>query len=154
MTYTAPPLPFVPKSGDVLLVDFGPDPLDPATYPLAGGPVGVAPEMIKIRRAVVLSAPSPGMIQVAPLSGIEPNPLRPFHVEFPLGSYPFLTRRCWLKGDLTQAVSLHRADRIRHDGRFQRASLTAADFRRVRAAVLHGVGMGLLVDALSALAED
>jgi uncharacterized protein YifN (PemK superfamily) len=142
------PLHFVPKGGDVLMVDFGPDPLDPETFPLARGPVGVAPEMIKTRRAVVLGSPSPGIAIVAPLSRTRPNPIRPFHVEFAEESYPFLKGPCWLKGDLVQSVSLGRVDRVRYWGRHRRARLSEVDFRRVRQAVLEAVGMGRLVDYL------
>lgn len=132
------------NAGDVVLCDFGPDPRTPGTYPLASGPISMPPEMVKERHAVVVATPSPGLAIVAPFSTREPEPLRGFHFYIPVGTYPFFSRDSWLKGDMLQVVSRDRLDRLYYHGRYQRASLTKADFGAVRAAVLAGLGLSRL----------
>jgi len=134
--------------GDVVLCDFGPDPRQAGTYPLTSGPVSMPPEMVKPRHSVVVSVPSPGLAVVAPFSTREPTPLKPFHVHIPLGRYPFFSEESWLKGDMLQAVSRDRLDRLWFNGRHQRARLSPADFKAVRAAALAGLGLSQLVPHL------
>ena len=139
------PITFIPGSGDVLMCEFGPDPLDQGTYPLAAGPCSVAPEMIK-RRHVVVLATRGLMVTVAPFSTVAPNHVQNFHHLIPDGSYPFFAagEDNWLKGDMITAVSRDRLDRVFHGGRYQRAPLAPADFRAARRCILHGIGLGTL----------
>jgi uncharacterized protein YifN (PemK superfamily) len=136
---------FTPNGGDVLMCEFGPDPSDPATYPLASGPVSVAPEMIK-RRHVVVMAANHHMILVAPFSTVRPPKMRNFHMHIPADTYPFFAQGAenWLKADLTTAVSRDRLDRVFFQGRYQRAALSAGHLKISRACVLHGLGLGAL----------
>lgn len=138
------PQPFI-NPGDVLLCDFGPDPRQSGVYPLASGPISKPPEMVKARHAVVIAAPAAGLAIVAPFSTREPLPLRPFHLHIPLGRYPFFSEDSWLKGDMLQVVSRDRLDRLRFNGRYQRAALSPFDFKAVRAAALAGLGLSRLI---------
>lgn len=139
------PITFIPKGGDVLLCDFGPDPLDPATYPLAAGPCSVAPEMIKRRHVMVLAAQGM-MVSVLPFSSIEPTIKRNFHDTIAADTYPFFAVGVenWFKGDMVCAVSRDRLSRLWHGGRYQQASLSAADFAKGRRCALHGIALGHL----------
>lgn len=143
-----PRYPIIVNPGDVLLCEFGPDPRQPGTYPLASGPISLPPEMIKQRHAVVIATPSPGLAIIAPFSTREPVPLRPFHVHIPVGSYPFFSRDSWLKGDMMQVVSRDRLDRLFFNGRHQRAALSAADLKAVRTAALGALGLSRLAPHL------
>lgn len=143
-----PRYPIIVNPGDVLLCEFGPDPRQPGTYPLASGPISLPPEMIKQRHAVVIATPSPGLAIIAPFSTREPVPLRPFHVHIPAGSYPFFSRDSWLKGDMMQVVSRDRLDRLFFNGRHQRAALSAADLKAVRTAALGALGLSRLAPHL------
>lgn len=136
---------FTPNAGDVLMCDFGPDPQDPATYPLAAGPVSVAPEMIKRRHVLVLAA-NHRMIIVAPFSTVPPPRIRNFHFYIPADTYPFFAAGAdnWLKADLATAVSRDRLDRVFYAGRYQSAVVSAEDLKSCRACVLHGLSLGAL----------
>lgn len=143
-----PRYPIIINPGDVLLCEFGPDPRQPGTYPLASGPISLPPEMIKQRHAVVIATPSPGLAIIAPFSTREPVPLKPFHVHIPVGSYPFFSRDSWLKGDMMQVVSRDRLDRLFFNGRHQRAALSTADLKAVRIAALGALGLSRLAPHL------
>jgi len=142
------PFQLIINSGDVLLCQFGPDPREPGVYPLMSGPISVPPEMIKRRQVVVISMPSPGIAIIAPFSTNQPSPLKPYHHFIPAGRYPFFAKDSWLKGDMLQAVSRARLDRLVFDGQHQRAALSKADHRAVRASVLAGLGMSALAGNL------
>jgi len=136
------------NSGDVLLCDFGPDPREPGIYPLMSGPISVPPEMIKRRQVVVISTASAGLAIIAPFSTNQPAPLKPYHHFIPAGCYPFFSKDSWLKGDMLQVVSRARLDRLFFDGRHQRAALSKADYRAVRASALAGLGLSTLAGYL------
>lgn len=139
-----PYYPIAISGGDVLLCEFGPDPRENGVYPLTSGPISVPPEMIKRRHVVVLSTPSNGLAIIAPFSTIEPYPLKPYHYRIPFGGYPFFTKDSWLKGDMIQVVSRNRLDRLFFHGKHQRAALSKADYKSVRASVLAGLGLSPL----------
>ena len=143
------PINFVPQGGDVLMCDFGPDPTDPATYPLAAGPCSMSPEMIKLRHVMVLSAQGSTAI-VLPFSTVAPVPVRNFHALIPAGTYAFFAPGMdnWFKGDMLTCVSRDRLERIRYGGKFQRAILSAADFKAGRQCALHALAIGRLVPHL------
>ena len=140
---------FTPNGGDVLMCDFGPDPAEPGTYPLASGPVSMTPEMIKRRQVVVLAA-NHRMIMVAPFSTVCPPKMRNFHLHIAADTYPFFAPGAenWLKADLTMAVSRDRLDRVYFGNQYQRALLSAAHFKACRICVLHGLALGALAPHL------
>lgn len=125
----------------VLMCDYG-----------AGG--FVPPEMVKRRRVVIMSptfakghAP---IALVVPISTTAPNVERAVHVRIDPGRYSFLheAEPVWVKADMISHVSFTRLDRIWVAGAFARGSdtvLLAEDFERVRAAVIHALGMGYLL---------
>lgn len=144
------PITFSPAGGDILMCDFGPDPLGRDTYPLAKGPCSVSPEMVKRRHVMVLSGR--GMIfTVVPFSTVAPSPSRNFHLHIPPDTYPFFAagEDNWLKGDMITAVSRSRLDRVLYAGKYQKASLSEADFAKGRECVLHAIGLGILTPYLS-----
>lgn len=143
------PITFIPRGGDVLMCNFGPDPADPSTYPLAAGPCSVSPEMVKYRHVMVLAAQA-STVTVVPFSTVAPTPPRNFHHMIAADSYPFFAPGAdnWFKGDMLTVVSSDRLDRIRFHGKFQQATLLAADFQRGRECALHGMALGRLVPYL------
>jgi len=125
-------IPFYPKPGEVLMCDF-------AGY--------IAPEIVKVRPAVVISADNPASTRlciVVPFSTTPPRIVRPVHFHVPAGRYAFAQEEQWVKGDLIAHVRFERLDRVRVNGRFRRFDLPAADFAEIRKCVLHAVGLGRL----------
>lgn len=124
---------FVPDAGDVLMCDFS-----SGFKP---------PEMVKVRRVVVLSprnrARIPGTYIVVPISKTTPIPPEGCHCEFKPRSYDFFdpVESVWAKADMVVSVAAHRLDRIRVNGKYTRAQIRRSDLLRVRAAVLHALGM-------------
>jgi uncharacterized protein YifN (PemK superfamily) len=126
------PITFVPDAGDILMCDFR----------------GVlTPEMTKLRRVIILSPRLrrvfPNTYLVVPISMSKPVPTGPHHCRFAPGSYTAFhqTEPAWAKADMLTCVGSHRLDRVRIDGRYSRASISAEDLLRVRGAVLHALGM-------------
>lgn len=135
-----------PSVGDVLLCQFGPDPRDPATFPLNAPPVSVTPEMHKRRHVVVLNSNAANdLAMVAPFSTLVPSPVKAYHHFIPAGTYRFMGQDSWLKGDMLMAVSLTRLDRLTVNGWQGRTPLNAADRRACQAAALNALGLGRLV---------
>ena len=136
------PLAFHPRPGSILLCDY-----------TTGF---IVPEMVK-RRPVVVVSPRlrqrSGLCSVAPLSATPPHPVRRYHCELILPPLPkpWRSNRCWVKADMLATVSFQRLDRIRiaKDRWGQRAyydhTLSVEEIVRVRACVLHGLGMGDLI---------
>lgn len=110
---------FAPRRGALLVCDFGPDPLDPVTFPLAHPPVSVAPELWKVRPVVVVSplalnhrhAAGPGVCLVVPFSATEPRTEDAWDVPFEARAYRGLPRACWAKCAALTLVSHARLDR-------------------------------------------
>lgn len=115
-----------------------------------------APEMVKLRLAVVLSPAikaRPGLATVVALSQTTPDPVMPFHCEIAI---PFeMPRRWgnasrWVKGDMVNTVGFHRMDLLRlgkdasGQRRYQIACLPDELFRSVRRCVMHGMGLSSL----------
>jgi len=124
---------FVPDAGDVLICDFS---------------TGFKPpEMVKIRRVVVLSPRSrvkfPSTYIVVPISKTPPSAPDGCHCEFAARTYEFfdLVEPVWAKADMVSCVAHHRLDRIRVNGRYSRATIRKPDLHRIRVAVLHALGM-------------
>jgi uncharacterized protein YifN (PemK superfamily) len=137
----------VPKPGDVYICDF-------AGY--------VAPEIVKLRRVVIVSPPNAGarLALVVPVSTTPPRFVTPVQVKLPGGSVYrcfFGAEEVWVKADLLAHVRFDRLDRVRiplvDDAGtpiprkyeyLSTVSLSAAHLREVRQAVLHALGLGRL----------
>ncbi|MGA8575235.1 MAG: type II toxin-antitoxin system PemK/MazF family toxin [Candidatus Cybelea sp.] len=127
----------VPKPGEVFVCDF-------SGY--------VEPEIIKTRRVVVVSPQHSGarLALVVPVSTVKPRVILPIHVQLEgertYGCFNGLPE-VWVKADLMSHVRYDRLDRVRIRQQFiPTVSLTARDFRAVRQAVLHALGLGRLAD--------
>lgn len=134
-----------PRQGEILLCDYG---------------TGfVPPEMVK-RRPVVIVSPRlrqrQGLVAVVPLSTTAPGTVQAYHcailLDFPLPK-PFDATDMWAKCDMIATVSLDRLDRFR-DGRedgggkrqYRTGMVSSADLRRIQAAILCGLGLGILTN--------
>lgn len=137
----------IPKPGDVYVCNF-------SGY--------VQPEMVKMRRVVVISPPNAGapIALVVPVSTTPPAHILPIHVRLP--GEPLY--RCftgapevWVKADLISHVRFARLDRVRipvcdaHGIPVPRKYKYIATVRlshehlaAVRRAILHGLGLGRL----------
>jgi len=125
-------IPFVPDAGEVLMCDFtGFQP----------------PEMVKVRRVIVVSPRSRrnfrGTYLVVPISRTPPAPVEGCHHEFPARSYDFFdpAESVWAKADMITCVANSRLDRMKISGRYSRAQIRKEDLYAIRKAVLHALGM-------------
>jgi len=118
------------------------------------------PEMVK-RRAVVVISPKirarPGLCTVVALSTTPPNPVMPYHCQLdirPRLPLPFESDGIWVKGDMINAVGLHRLDLIRcgKDANGKRLyyfdPVSAENLLKIRRCVLHGAGLSTLTKHL------
>lgn len=135
--------------GQLVMVEFGPDPRQVAPPGMMAGPLGVMPEMFKERHCVVVATTN-GLTTVVPLSTKTPAKVRNLHFRIPAGKYPGMSTRedSWAKSDLITTVSNERVDRVLVAGRRQTVIFDAADLKAVRAAVLHALQMGALTPHL------
>jgi uncharacterized protein YifN (PemK superfamily) len=109
----------------------------------------VPPEMTKIRHVVVISPRSRrtnlqnGTCLVVPFSTQPPVHPEPYHVLIARGVYPFFhaDKEVWAKANLITHVSFGRLDRVLIDGRYSHAELNPDDFKRIKYAVGHAIGM-------------
>jgi uncharacterized protein YifN (PemK superfamily) len=126
-------LSFVPAPGSIVICDF-------EGY--------VQPEMVKVRRVVVVSPMrafkylTDATVIVVPLSEVEPRPTLPWHHRIPPGRYAGL-RTCWVKGDLIAHVGLGRLDRILHGRNWIIPILQVDDLFAVRSAVANAIEIRL-----------
>jgi uncharacterized protein YifN (PemK superfamily) len=122
---------YPPRPGTVVMCDF-------AGY--------VEPEMVKKRRAVVVSEyrpfkhPDDATVIVVPLSEVVPIVTLPWHHAIPGGRYPGL-RECWAKGDLVAHVALVRLGRIYYRGQWISPVVVPYDLRAIRVAVGAAIGL-------------
>jgi uncharacterized protein YifN (PemK superfamily) len=126
-------LSFIPAPGSVVICDFRGN---------------VEPEMVKKRRAVVVSPvrffkylPDATVI-VVPLSELEPQPLRPWHHPIRGGRYTGI-KACWAKGDLVTHVGLFRLDRVFYRGGWIMPVVDGLDLIGIRRALARATGMHL-----------
>jgi uncharacterized protein YifN (PemK superfamily) len=130
---------FIPERGRILMCD----------YDLGG----VAPEMDKLRRVVVVSpteinhrhAKRSGVAVVVPFSATPPTICRPCDVYFPRGIYRSLTVDTWAKCAAVSHVSHTRLDRVfarRH--RFIYEELSDSDMRRLEDGLSAALGLPLI----------
>lgn len=138
---------FHPKPGQILLCDFSQGFKEP--------------EMVKAGRPVVVLTKAlvgrSGLVTVAALSTVKPNPVRSFHLEIPSKYLPmtkrFQNNSSWLKGDMIYTVGFHRLDLIRLGTRnritrkreYFRKRLSPDQMKNVYACVLEGLGLSRLV---------
>lgn len=136
-------------AGQIVMVEFGPDPSQIAPPGVMVGPLGVTPEMYKERHAVVIAMTN-GLTTVVPLSTKAPHAQKPFHYRIPAGRYGGMstTEDSWTKSDLLTTVSNSRIDRPYVGGRRTMVIISDDDLRAVRASVLHALQLGLLVPNL------
>lgn len=127
------------------MCEFGPEPAKVQPPGLMFGPLGVPPEMFKVRPAVVVQA-SRGMTIIVPLSTVAPRSPQRYHYCIPAGTYPFLDPNddSWVKGDMLESVSNLRLDRPYVAGKRANVRLTLQDLTQVRMAVLNAMGLGNL----------
>lgn len=136
-----------PKPGDIYMCDF-------SGY--------VAPEIVKMRRVVVISPVSRGqqLALVVPISTTPPRIILPIHVRLPGEAvYPCFdgAPEVWVKADLLAHVRFDRLNRVRVPRRdafgnpiprkhvyIPTVTLDAAHLAEVRKAVLHSLGLGRL----------
>ncbi len=127
------PISFVPDAGDVLMCDF-----TTGFQP---------PEMVKVRKVVVLSPRSrtsiPSTYLVVPLSKTAPITPEGCHHEFRPRSYHFLDpiESVWAKADMISCVGQRRLDRVKCNGQYCRLMIRREDLMAVRRAVLHALGL-------------
>ena len=140
----------------------------PIQFPVAPGTILLCdysggfrpPEMVKRRPSVVISPRlrhRDGLCSVVPLSTSEPTRDLPYVCRIELGQplpAPFDAPICWVKADMIATVSFRRLELFRtvrdQAGRRQylHPRLSDDDLRRVRAAILHGLGLAHLTDHL------
>lgn len=141
----------------------------PIQFPVAVGTILLcdystgfrAPEMVKRRPAVVVSPRLPrrdGLCAVVPLSTAPPVADLPYLcrlVVTPTLPAPFDAAVMWAKCDMLATVCFERLDLFR-TGRDQYGKrkylhprLPPDDLRRIRAAMLHGLGLGALTDGVA-----
>jgi uncharacterized protein YifN (PemK superfamily) len=106
------------------------------------------PEMVKVRRVVVVSSGEARQIMlVVPLSTTPPSRPRPVHVRLG-GHYAFLAAGVWAKCDLVTHVAPYRLDRIRVGNRYLNgweSQVTNRDLMAVRYGVVHALDLGPLI---------
>ena len=137
------------NAGQVVMIEFGPDPREVVAPGIMVGPLGVLPEMFKERPGIVIATTS-GLTTVVPFSTKEPPRVRGFHYCIPRGKYGGMSaiEDSWVKGDLLTTVSNARLDRPYVAGRRSRVMLDVADLKAVRAAVLNALQLGRLIPSL------
>lgn len=141
---------FTPKRGGILMCDFGPDPRDPCTFPLNRPPVGMAPELWKVRQVVVVSpaalnhkhAAGPGVCLVVPFSATPPRSEEPWDVPFAARAYPSLPKPSWAKCASVTLVSHARLDRVLVGRGYRGDIMKAEDLGRIEAGLLAAFGIG------------
>lgn len=126
------PLKYHPKSGTIVICDFG---------------TGfVPPEMVKARPVVIVSPRfrrRPSLCTVVPLSSVTPDPVEPYHHRLSPGAYPPARSDMWAKCDMLATVSLARLDRVK-TGKRQYATfeLAEVELQAIRDCVKTALGLG------------
>lgn len=134
-------LQYYPQPGEILLCDYD---------------TGfILPEMTKLRPVVVVTPRlrrRGELVGVVPLSTTEPTNIDDHHCQITLAKplpHPFDSPIMWAKCDMFATVARSRLDRFkagRHGGQriYLSGQLDAIQLKDVKAAVLHGLGMGSL----------
>ena len=140
---------FTPRRGAIFLCDFGPDPLDPHTFPLRLPPVSTAPEIWKARRVIVVSVDrlnhkhgaGPGLCTVVPCSASPPNTPEPWDVPFAARSYRSFTKDVWANCASIFRVSHARLDRVIAGQGYRSDFLAPDDMARIEAGIRSALGL-------------
>ncbi len=118
------------------------------------------PEMVKLRPVVVISpkiATRFGLCTVVALSTTAPEKLMPYHCQIDIAPplpKGLASQGVWVKGDMGDAVGLHRLDLIRMGkdlaGKriYRWETLSDEQLKMVRACVLRALGMSALTKHL------
>ena len=131
------------------MCDFGPNPLDPATFPLRAPPVSSAPEVWKNRRVIVVSddrlnyrhGAGPGLCIVVPCTSQAPGSPGPWDVPFAARSYRSFTRDVWASCASPVRVSHARLDRVIAGQGYRGEFLRADDMARVEVGLRAALGL-------------
>ncbi len=134
------PLTYHPSLGTIVICDFG---------------IGFrVPEMVKKRPAVVLSPQMhgrTGLCTIVPISTEAPKRPAAYHVHLEnlVLPHPYEDGPNWVKADMVFSASFARLDLFRSprdEGKrcYKNVCLDAIDLKRVRCAVLAGIGLGHL----------
>ena len=114
---------------------------------------GIAPEMVKVRPAVILARNRQNnqLVTVVPISTTAPIPAMPYHHQLTTNPLPpkkgQIALVCWAKCDMVETVALHRLDRIKDgknpDGsrRYIVPTISAADLGTIQACVKLALGL-------------
>jgi uncharacterized protein YifN (PemK superfamily) len=139
----------VPKPGQVVMCDFGPDPANIEPPGVMVGPLAVRPEIWKVRHAIVVSARF-GITTVVPISSSVPRVPGRSTVHLPAGKYPFLSadEDSWVKAELIESASNSRLDRPYLAGRRSIVRVDDDDLKLVRQAILHALSLSSLTGHL------
>jgi uncharacterized protein YifN (PemK superfamily) len=115
----------------------------------------VQPEMVKLRRVIVVSPPNKGasVVLVVPVSTTRPRTVLPVHVCLPgEDEYECFdgAPEVWVKADLVSHVRFERLDRVfvRGTGYLRTVKLSSEHLQEVQAAILHAFGLGILASHL------
>lgn len=119
------------------------------------------PEMVKRRPAVILSPKitgRPGLCTIVALSTTPPTKIMPYHCQIDLNPElpaPWTSKGIWVKGDMINAIGLHRIDLVRlgkdKSGKrnYLLTPLPLETMRAITKCVLHGMGLSILTKSLS-----
>jgi uncharacterized protein YifN (PemK superfamily) len=140
---------FTPRRGAILMCDFGPDPLDPLTFPLRVPPVSTAPEVWKTRRVIVVSndrlnhkhGVGPGLCTVVPCSATPPATPGLWDVPFAARSYRSFTKDVWASCASLFRISHARLDRVIAGQGYRGDFLSHGDMARVEDGIRAALGL-------------
>lgn len=143
------PITFAPRRGAILLCDFGPDGTNPAAFPLHRGPIGLPPEIWKVRRVIVVSPDAmnhrhgtgPGLCTVVPCSATPPRTPADRDVFFAARSYRSFTRDVWAHCSSAMPVSHARLDRVIAGQGYRTDFLSPADMVRMEDGLRAALGL-------------
>ena len=131
------PIQFYPRAGQILICDFS----------------GFKePEMVKPRPVIIVSPKLPYRSEIATVVPISTTPARhdlPFVVKLSKNYHPLEADDfpCWAKCDMVMNIALWRLKGFKIGRRkWELPQATAEDLQAVRAGVLHGFGMGHLIN--------
>ncbi|MBY0544171.1 MAG: type II toxin-antitoxin system PemK/MazF family toxin [Gammaproteobacteria bacterium] len=117
------------------------------------------PEMVKEGRPVIILTGAikgrSGLVTIAPLSTVEPNPTQLYHYKLPKQSLPMLDffqrSDSWIKGDMLYTVGFQRLNLIRlgtktPEGKrkYFTNALSKDQMKIIYECILHGLNLGKL----------
>ena len=133
------PIQFYPRAGQILVCDFS---------------GFLPPEMCKVRPVIVVSPRLPHrseIVTVVPISTTAPTHDLPFVVNLSKNYHPGEPDDvpCWAKCDMVMNIGRFRLDGFKVGRRrWENPQATGDDLEAVRQGVIHGLGMGALLQKL------